>query len=114
MVRLCIVTGKGFIIDRNTCVILLGSFDRSAVSLSTKAPMCVHCEGIHGRFRSASLRNFFLSSLSVSLKLAAGAFLEDMIPRNEFSFQVFATDYMVFVGAIYLITFKLKIYLMVI
>ena len=53
-------------------------------------------------------RNFFPSSLSVSLELAAGAFLEDMIPRNEFSFQVFATDYMVFVGAIYLITFKLK------
>ena len=44
--------------------------------------MCVHCKGIHGRFQSASLRNFFPSGLSIGLKLTAGAFLEDMIPRN--------------------------------
>ena len=60
--------------------------------------MCVHCKGIHGRFQSASLRNFFPSGLSIGLKLTAGTFLEDMISRNKFPFQVFATDYMVFVG----------------
>ena len=60
--------------------------------------MCVYCKRIYGRFQSASLSNFLPSGLSISLELTAGAFVEDMVPRNEFPFQVFTTDYMVFIG----------------
>ena len=38
--------------------------------------MCVYCKRIYGRFQSASLSNFLPSGLSISLELAAGAFVE--------------------------------------
>ena len=47
-------------------------------------------------FNPASLSNFLPSGLSISLELTAGAFVEDMVPRNEFPFQILTTDYMVF------------------
>ena len=42
--------------------------------------------------------NFFLSSLSVSSKLTAGAFSKDMIPGNKFAFEIFTGDNVVTFG----------------
>ena len=74
---------------------LPGSLDNLTTAILdshvAESATCVHCKGIHRGCWFASLGNLFLSSSSIFLKLTAGAFSKDLIPRNEFSFQVFTT-----------------------